>query len=127
MLQIDPKTGSSSQVDVGGGVPFFARDGRLWGADPQAVWALDPTTAKVAQRIPLTDSMEVMALAVDGSTLWVGIRHPGRVGAVQRIDLGTGLVLAESREISIPARIEIGHGSVWVTDSGSSLLWRIAR
>ncbi|WP_203908767.1 hypothetical protein [Rhizocola hellebori] len=127
MLQIDPKTGNSTQVDVGGGVPFFARGARLWGADATAVWALDPATAKVVQRVALTDSAEVMALAVDGNTLWAGIRHPGRIGAVQRIDLGTGRVLAESRDITIPARIEIGHGSVWITDSGSSLLWRVVR
>jgi hypothetical protein len=70
----------------------LARGGRLWGADAQSVSSLDPATAKVAQRISLVDSMDVMSLAVDGTILRVGIRHPGYVGAVQRIDL-SGRVL----------------------------------
>jgi streptogramin lyase len=127
MQRVDPKTGKVTAVEVGGGVPFLVQGGRLWGADPGAVWALDPATGKVAQRIVLTNSAEVMALAVDGGTLWAGIRHPGRVGAVLRIDLSTGQVLAELRDITVPARIELGHGSVWVTDSGSNLLYRLAR
>jgi streptogramin lyase len=127
MQRIEPKTGKAAQVDVGGGVPFLVQGGRLWGADPGAVWALDPATGKVAQRIALANSTEVMALAIDGTTLWAGIRRPGRVGAVLRIDLASGNVLGELRDITIPARIEVGHGSVWVTDSGSNLLYRLAR
>ena len=28
-------------LDVGGGVPFVAKDGLVWGASPTEVWAVD--------------------------------------------------------------------------------------
>jgi len=74
--------------------------------------------------LPLTDSTEVLSLALGFDAIWVGIRHPGRVGAVLKLDATSGKQAAEI-PVDIPARIEIGFGSVWVTDSGSSSLVRI--
>ena len=65
-----------------------------------------------------------MALAIDGRTAWVGMRHPGRVGAVVELDLSSGAVLREV-PVDIPARIELAYGSAWVSDSGSSQVLRI--
>jgi hypothetical protein len=45
---------------------------------------------------------------------------------VLKLDAATGEVRAETHEIRIPARMAIGFGSVWVTDSASSSLYRLA-
>jgi hypothetical protein len=90
------------------------------------VWAVDPQTGEVVSRIELEDSIEVMSLGVGESEIWTGIRRPGRIGAVLRIDPASGEVLDEFGDIDIPARISLGFGSVWVTDSGSNRLYRIS-
>jgi streptogramin lyase len=122
--RIDATTGESRDLDVGGGVPFVAKDGLVWGASPTEVWALDETTGEVSQRIPLEGSTEVLALDVGKSAVWVGLRR-GRVGLVRELDRGSGDVLAELDDVDIPARIVLAFDSAWVTDSGSSNVYRI--
>jgi outer membrane protein assembly factor BamB len=125
LFRFDPGTGKRMAFDVGGGVPFLeSKDGLLWGATPTGLWAVHPATGEVVERIPLEDSTEVMALAVEGRTAWVGMRHPGSVGAVVEVDLQTGEARREV-PVDIPARIQLGFGSVWVSDSGSSDVVRI--
>jgi hypothetical protein len=68
--------------------------------------------------------MEVMSLEVTEDDLFVGIRHPGRRGAVLQLDRATGAQLAEV-DVDIPARMVLGFGSLWVTDSGGSSVYRI--
>jgi streptogramin lyase len=126
LFRVDPRTGRTTEIDAGGGVPFLADKGLLWGAAPELLWAVDAATGKLVKRIPLQDSMEVLSLGLGFGAIWVGIRHPGRVGALLRLDPGTGKVLGELDDIEIPARIAFGFGSVWVTDSGSGSLYRIA-
>jgi streptogramin lyase len=126
LLRVDPRTGRTTEIDVGGGVPFLADRGLLWGAAPELLWAVDAATSKVVRRIPLQDSMEVLSLGVGFGAIWVGIRHPGRIGALLRLEPGSGKVLGELDDIEIPARIAFGFGSVWVTDSASGSLYRIA-
>jgi hypothetical protein len=85
---------------------------------------VDVSTAKVVRRIHLDDSIEVLSMAIGGGSIWLGMRHIGRVGAVERIDLASGEVLADV-PVDIPARIVLAFGSVWVTDSGSGDLYRL--
>jgi streptogramin lyase len=117
LYRMDPDTGRVTTLDVGGGVPFLVDSGRLWGARPDALWAVDVATGRVARTVPLADSTEVMALAVGGDSIWVGLRHPGRVGAVVRLAAGTGKAVGET-PVDVPARIVVAFGSAWVTDSG---------
>jgi streptogramin lyase len=124
LSRLDPASDAIVSFDVGGGVPFFARDGLLWGASPTEVWAVDATGA-VVERIALTDSIEVLSLEINGSDLWVGIRHSGYVGAVLRIERSTANVVQEFDDVDIPARMAIGFGSLWITDSGGSELYRL--
>jgi hypothetical protein len=70
--------------------------------------------------------MEVLSLGVGFGAIWVGIRHPGRIGALLRLEPDSGKVLGELDDIEIPARIAFGFGSVWVTDSAGGSLYRIA-
>src|SRR5262249_33019274 len=104
LYRMNPGTGKTSTLDVGGGVPFLVEGGRLWGARPDALWAVDLATARLARTIPLAGSIEVMALAVGGDAIWVGLRHPGRIGAVVRLAASTGAVVGET-PVDIPARI----------------------
>jgi outer membrane protein assembly factor BamB len=122
--RIDAATGATRDLDVGGGVPFIAKDGLVWGASPTEIWALDETTGEVAERISLRGSTEVLSLDVDASTVWVGMRR-GRVGLVREVERSSGNVLAEVDDVDIPARIVLAFDSAWVTDSGSSNVYRI--
>ena len=125
--RIDPATGATTDVDVGGGVPFLEHAGLVWGASPTEIWAVDPATGQVAERIALDGSTEVLSLNFDAEDdVWVGIRRAGRVGAVLQLDRATGAVKTELRDVDIPARIEFGFGSIWITDSGGSSLYRVA-
>ncbi len=126
LLRVDPNSGATMQLDVGGGVPFLAERGLVWGASPTQLWAVDEKTGELARQIPLQNSTEVLSLALGYGSIWVGIRHPARVGAVVRLDEGTGAQIDELRQIDIPARIAIGFGSVWITDSGGADLYRIS-
>jgi len=123
--RIDRRTGDIVDFDVGGGVPFVERDGLVWGASPTAVWAVDAETGEVQRHIDLQRSIEVLSLDVGSSTIWVGVRRPGRVGEVRHIDIGTGEVLDQFADVDIPAHIVLAFDSVWVTDSGSSNVVRI--
>jgi streptogramin lyase len=125
LLRIDTSSGRVlDRVATGGGVPFLEHDGLVWGATTDELWAVNAKTAKVVRRIPLDDSEEVLSLAVDDRSIWVGLRHLGRVGAVVRLDPKSGDVLANI-PVDIPARIVLAFHSVWVTDSGSGLLYRV--
>ena len=126
LLRIDPRSGRRTTVDTGAGVPFLARDGLIWGAAPDRLWAVDERTGRVARTIELADSIEVLSLAVGPDAIWVGLRRPGRIGTVVRLDPASGQVRGELRDIDIPARIVLAFGSVWVTDSGGSSLYRLA-
>jgi len=125
--RIDPATGGTTDLDVGGGVPFLEHDGLVWGASPTEIWAVDPATGQVAERIELEGSTEVLSLNFDADgDVWVGIRRAGRAGRVLQLDRSTGAVKTELRDVDIPAHIEFGFDSIWITDSGSSSLYRIA-
>ena len=80
LFRFDPASGKRAEYDVGGGVPFLASDGLLWGATPTQLWAVDPATGEVVRRVPVPDSEEVMALTIDSGTAWVGhaAPRPGR-------------------------------------------------
>jgi streptogramin lyase len=125
LFRINPVDGTTTAIDVGGGVPFVARDGLLWGASATQLWAVDEATGALARTVPLKNSSEVLSLELGLGAIWVGIRHPGRIGAVLRLDPSSGAVIDEIGDISVPARIGIGFGSAWITDSGSSSLFRV--
>ncbi len=124
LARLDPVSAETVEHDVGGGVPFFGRDGLLWGASASEVWAIDTATGEVAERVPVPDSIEVISLEVAGNDVFVGMRHPGHVGAVLHLDRTTGELLGEI-EVDIPARMALAFDSLWVTDSGSDSVVRI--
>ncbi len=126
LFRVNPGSGAIQRIDVGGGVPFVAHDGLVWGASPNHLWAVDQSTGEVVREIDLQNSIEVISLGLGFDAIWVGIRRPGRIGTVLRLNQQSGAVVAETRDVDIPARIEFGFGSVWITDSGSSSVYRIS-
>lgn len=88
------------------------------------MWAVDDATGRVVETIAVPDSIEVISLEVTEDDLFVGMRHPGHRGAVLQLDRATGVEIAEIH-VDIPARMVIGFGSVWVTDSGGALVYRL--
>ena len=125
LLRLTTSGRITKRVSTGGGVPFIEHDGLLWGGKPDELWAVDVRTAEVVRRIRLDDSAEVLSMAIDGDSIWLGMRHIGMVGAVERLDLDSGEVLADI-PVDVPARVVLAFGSVWVTDSGSGNLYRLA-
>ena len=123
LFRLDPAQWPDQDLRRRWGVPFLAQDGLLWGAGPTELWAVDPASGEVVQRVEVPDSTEVMALAIEGRTAWVGMRHPGPVGSVLELDLRDGTVRSELA-VDIPARIELALGSRWISDSGSSMVLR---
>jgi hypothetical protein len=105
----------AATVTTDGGVPFVADGGLIWGARPDELWAIDPATNAVTRRYPLADVAEILDLDVDGNDVWIGVRHPGRIGAVIRLDLATGAEVADL-PVRLPAAVVIADKRTWVTD-----------
>ena len=113
-------------IETGGGVPFDDDGGLVWGARADELWAIDPAAGVVTRRYPLTDVAEILDLDVEGDDAWIAVRHPGRVGAVIRLDLTTGDEVADV-PADLPAAVVIAGESVWVTDYSSGALLGFAR
>src|SRR5256885_9309247 len=79
----------TATIDVGGGIPFVVRDGLVWGARPDAIWALDPKTNRLVPTIPLDDGREILALDIPGTEAWIGAPR-ARTGYVLRLYLSDG-------------------------------------
>jgi hypothetical protein len=105
----------SATIETGGGVPFVADDGLVWGARHDELWAIDPAAGAVTRRFPLTDVSEILDLDVEGDDAWIAVRHPGRIGAVIRLDLATGEEVADI-PAELPAAVVIAGDRTWVTD-----------
>jgi hypothetical protein len=52
LTRIKVADGTTQTVDTGGGVPFLARDGVVWGAKPAELWTVDAATGQVTRRNP---------------------------------------------------------------------------
>jgi outer membrane protein assembly factor BamB len=108
-------------IETGGGVPFTLDGGLVWGARPDELWAIDPASGAVTKRYPLTDVIEVLDLDVDRDDAWIAVRHPGRVGAIIRLDLATGTEIADI-PAGLPAAVVIDGDRTWVTDYEANAL-----
>ena len=102
-------------IDTGGGVPFVSDGGLVWGARADELWAIDPASGQVTRTYPLEDVAEILDLDVEGDDAWIAVRHPGRVGAVIRLDLATGTQVADL-PADLPAAVVIAGDRAWVTD-----------
>jgi hypothetical protein len=108
-------------IETGGGVPFVEDNGLVWGARADEVWAIDPAAGAVTRRYSLMNVAEILDLDVEGDDAWIAVRHPGRVGAVIRLDLTTGEEVADI-PADLPAAVVIAGDSAWVTDYTSGAL-----
>jgi hypothetical protein len=113
VLRVGPDLAVEASIAVDTGLPFLVRDGLVWGAGPEQLWAIDATSNVVVRKIPLENVIEVLALDVQGDEAWLAIRHPGHVGAILRLDLAAGEVV-EEHAVSLPAAVKIAPDRVWV-------------
>jgi outer membrane protein assembly factor BamB len=121
-----PALENESTYELGGGIPFVARDGLVWGARPDVVWAIDPETNTVAQTVPVANVIEILAMDIDGTDAWIAARRPGHVGVLLRLDLEDGRVVAEY-PVSLPAAVRIVGDRVWVASYLTNELLGFAR
>jgi len=121
-----PDLAVRAEIDAGGGIPFVFRDGLIWGARPDELWAIDAATDEVTRRVELTGLIEILALDVRDGEAWIAARRPGRIGTVVRIDLDDGRLLGEFA-VLLPAAVAITDTEVWVTNAGASELLGLPR
>ena len=126
LFRFDPATGRRSELDVGGGVPFLARRRVASGAPRRPSsgrWT--PGPARSSGGSPCRTRLEVMALAIEsddgvGRPAPPGRRRPPSSSSTSRRARCAAKCRSTSR-----APIELAFGSVWVSDSGSSMVLRI--
>ena len=99
-----PDSTIEADIVTGGGIPLDAAGGLVWGARPDQLWAIDPSSNSVTRTVALENVDEILALDIDveADEAWIAVRRPGRVGAVIAVDLTSGDVIAESA-VSLPA------------------------
>jgi hypothetical protein len=113
-------------IETGGGIPLDFAAGLVWGARADELWAIDPRRNEVTRHVALEDVAEILALDVEGDEAWLAVRRPGRVGAVVRLELPGGRVVA-GHAVSLPAAVELAADRAWVTDYDTSEVLGFAR
>jgi YVTN family beta-propeller protein len=132
--RIDPGTSRVTKVISTGDAP------RGLAAGPDAIWlASAPTNGSVVTvrrvaprfdtivqtlRVRGSPALEAFgdSIAVAGGSVWV---VPQGLGAVSRIDVGTGKTAAVMDAGTIPTTVGVGAGATWVTDVGGNSVLRI--
>jgi hypothetical protein len=121
-----PAMAVETTIDAGGGIPLVARSGLIWGARPDAAWAIDPATNAIARTVPLDNLIEILAMDIDGDDAWIAARRPGHVGTLIRLDLADGRIVGEF-PVSLPSAVRIAGDRVWVASYLTNELLGFAR
>ena len=123
-----PESTIEADIVTGGGIPLDDAGGLVWGARPDQLWAIDPSSDSVTRTVALENVDEILALDIDveADEAWIAVRRPGRVGAVIAVDLTSGDVIAESA-VSLPAAVRLTPDRAWVTDYETNQLIGLAR
>jgi len=122
LIRVDPSTAKVQGTIHTGGERLVAASGKLWilNALAETLYAVDPRTGRVAQRISLSGTPT--AAAIGFGAAWVA---EGEAGTVSRIPLngegGTDVV----RVGKSPNDIAIGGGVVWVANAKDGTVSRI--
>jgi len=117
MLRIDARSGEvADRVDVGRMLPYaVGPDGRVWCAGFEGVSAVDPRSGAIVADFDPSDVSEVITMAVDDASIWLGIRDGAGDGQVVRLDPSTGAEIGRS-PVSLPIRMRLLDGVLWVSD-----------
>jgi DNA-binding beta-propeller fold protein YncE len=116
VARIDLATGRTVATITVGRAPLdlAATPGAVWvpnaGGGGDSVARIDPATNRLACR-PVSTGASPQSLAVGGGSLWVA-NHDART--VSRIDLASGMVVADIPVPSEPHRVAYGAGAAWV-------------
>jgi hypothetical protein len=111
--QVSAALSLDASIHTLGGIPFDVDGGLIWGARPDELWAIDPTTNELVEHVQLEDMIEILAVDVEDGQAWIAGRAPGRVGTVVRVDVGTEEVLGQW-PVSLPASVKVFGDHAWV-------------
>jgi outer membrane protein assembly factor BamB len=104
------------RFDVGRMLPYaVGPDGLIWCAGLEGVAAVDPRTGKLAEDFDPVDMSEVISMAVDDRSVWLGIRDGAGDGQLLQLDRGSGAEVGRTA-ISLPLRMIELDGTLWVSD-----------
>jgi ligand-binding sensor domain-containing protein len=117
MLRVDPRSGRvTHRVDIGRMLPYaVGPDGLVWCGGLEGVAAVDPRTGRIVKDLDPLDVSEVISMAVDERSIWLGIRDGGGDGQLVQLSRADGLEVART-PVSLPLRMREFDGTLWVTD-----------
>jgi outer membrane protein assembly factor BamB len=117
MLRVDVGSGEiTDRIDIGRMLPYaVGPDGLVWCAGFEGVSAVDPRTGAIAANFDPPDISEVIAMAVDGDSIWLGVRDGAGDGQVLRLDRTAGTEIARAH-VGLPLRMRLYDGVLWVSD-----------
>lgn len=128
VMRIDPDTGKSVTIDLGGPTiqeegSIAAGEGGVWvvtAAPERTLLRIDPKRNKVTGSTPLPDGVVAVRAGLEG--LWA--TDPGR-GELLRLDPDSGDTLA-TIEVGSGARFfDVGEGAVWVQNNDEGTVSRV--
>ncbi len=76
---------------------------------------MDPQTGKIAEDLDPADMSEVISMAVDDRSVWLGIRDGGGDGQLVQLDRASGVEVTRTA-VSLPLRMLELDGTLWVSD-----------
>jgi ligand-binding sensor domain-containing protein len=117
MLRVDPRSGRvTDRVDIGRMLPYaVGPDGLVWCGGLEGVAAVDPSNGRIVEDLDPLDMSEVISMAVDDRSIWLGIRDGGGDGQLVQLSRADGLEVART-PVSLPLRMRELDGMLWVTD-----------
>jgi len=119
VVRFDPAT--ATFLPVGGccGTPVGYGDGTLWLSLEAGLTRVDLATGTVVGSVPVSSAISIV---VDGSSAWA-TSYDGN--NLSEIDPATNQVVREFPVGFSPTKVIVDGGVMWVTDFGSSTIWRI--
>lgn len=124
--QLDPATGAVVKtVSAGSDADYLGfSPGSVWVSNYASpyVWRIDAATGTIVKRLNI-GSASAQGVQDDGTSLWVALYNSG---LVLQLDRATGAVRKRFRVGKKPRGLTIAAGSVWVANSTSGTISRIA-
>lgn len=122
LVRVDPAT--SRVVDrfpTAGDGPLGVGGGSVWqaGITTQTIYRYDPSSKRLLAQIPV--GVVAKHLTAGDGSLWVSSDS----GRVTRIDLATNTVTGTFQVDGRAPAVAVGHGSVWILDTGHAALLRV--
>jgi streptogramin lyase len=124
--QLDTATGALVKtISAGSDADYLGfSPGSVWVSNYASpyLWRIDAATGTIGQRLNI-GSAGAQAVQDDGTSLWVAMYN---TGLVLKLDRATGAVRKRFRVGKKPRGLTIAAGSIWIANSASGTISRIA-